>query len=219
MAAVYRVETRLLQLLGAIALIAVIGVLAILPYRLYSRDIRHATVQAHRTSAVLLAGISHAIAQGEDVTDLLNRMQGIGELRVHLRPLPEGESHPLARESRGTSHLDGTDLTYMAPPIVGRDGREWLAEMHFDLAPMKRESVRLIIDLVLAVIIGSAMFSAMVFWMVHVYLVVPVRRATHAIEKHDPQTEIVKMPQFASEELSALAEAVETACRAHHQAT
>ena len=114
--------------------------------------------------------------------------------------------------------LEGTDLTYVGAPIRDLEGREWVAEMRFDLAPMKRESIRLIVDLMLAVVVGSVLFSAAVFWLVHAYLVIPLRKATRAIERHDPQTEMVKMPKFESEEMTALARAVEDACRAHHGA-
>ena len=41
------------------------GVLAILPYRLYARDVRHATVHAHRIASVVHTALSHAILEGE----------------------------------------------------------------------------------------------------------------------------------------------------------
>jgi hypothetical protein len=210
------VEIRLIQVLAVIAMMAIAGVLVLLPYRLYSRDIRHATVEAHRISNVLHAALSQAILAGEDTTSLVNRFQGIADLEIRLRALGSGEEHPAAVSGRGSSTLDGTDLTYVAPPILDREGRTWIAEMYFDLSPMKRESVQLIIDLVLAVVIGSMLFSVLVFWLVHVSLVVPLRHATEVIERHDPQTEIVQMPAFRSREMSELAGAVEAACRAHH---
>ena len=46
-------EFRLALTLGVIALVAVAGILAILPYRLYERDIRLASTHAHRMSAVV----------------------------------------------------------------------------------------------------------------------------------------------------------------------
>jgi hypothetical protein len=49
--------------------------------------------------------------------------------------------------------------------------------MEFDLAPLKRESVRLIIDLVLAVALGSLVFSAVVFVLVRQSVVLPLPRA------------------------------------------
>ena len=105
------VESRLLFVLGGIALAAMLGVLAILPYRLYSRDIRHATVQAHRLSNLVHAGISHAVVEGEDVSPLINRFQSVGELEIHLRRLEAGEQHPAAESRKGASTLDDTDLT------------------------------------------------------------------------------------------------------------
>ncbi len=213
------VETRLIQVLAGIALVAILGVLAILPYRLYERDIRRATEEAHRISSLLHAALGQALARGEDVTDLVNRFQGLGELEVRLTRLEGGEAHPAARSRRGSSSLRGTDLTYLAAPLLDQEGRTWRAEMLFDLAPMKRESVRLIIDLCLAVVLGSAVFSGVVFWLVRHFLVVPLREATDVIERHDPSTEIVRMPAFASREMARLAAAVEQACRAHHEAT
>jgi hypothetical protein len=207
---------RLLVLLGGIALIAVLGVLAILPYRLYSRDIRHATVEAHRVASVLHVALADAIARGEDASDLVNRFQGIADLRISLRKLEGDETHPAAESRRGSSTLDGTDLTYLASPILDRSGNVWLAEMYFDLSPMKRESVRLIIALVLAVVAGSAAFSALVFWLVRQYLVVPLRHTTEALLDYDGASGAVAMPEFASSEMRDLAHAVETACRTHH---
>ena len=212
------VETHLLVLLGAIALVAVLGVLAILPYRLYSRDIRHATVEAHRVASVLNVALADAIAQGEDTTALIHRYQGIADLRISLTRLSPDEEHPAADSRRGTSSLDGTDLTYVAAPILDRDGSTWLAQMHFDLSPMKRESVRLIIDLVLAVIVGAAGFSALVFWLVRQYLVVPLRHTTEALMDYDGESGAMAMPEFASSEMRDLARAVETACSAHQPA-
>jgi hypothetical protein len=212
------VETHLLVLLGVIALIAVLGVLAILPYRLYSRDIRHATVEAHRVASVLNVALADAIAHGEDASGLINRFQGIADLRISLRKLEGDESHPAAESRRGTSTLDGTELTYVGAPILDKDGSTWLAEMVFDLSPMKRESVRLIIDLVLAVSAGSLAFSVLVFWLVRQYLVVPLRRTTEVLKGYDGESGAVTMPEFGSSEMRDLARAVETACRTSHPA-
>jgi len=211
------VESRLLRVLVAIALAAVVGVLLILPYRLYSRDIRNATVEAHRVASVLHVALAQALREGEDPSALINRFQGIADLGVHLRPLEPDEVHP-ASDGRGRSHLDGTDLTYTAPPLLDGRGRQWLAEMHFDLAPVKRESVRLIIDLVLAVVVGSALFSALIFWLVRTSLLGPLRRVTQAIADHDAANEIVVLPPSESRELAELSDAVTRACRAHHAA-
>jgi len=209
------VEYRLLQILAGIALVAVLGVLAIVPYRLYSRDIRHAQVEAHRISAVTHAAISNAVEQGEDVTELVNRLQGIADFSLRLRKLEPGEVHPAATTGRGTSELDGTDLTYVAAPILDKDGQTWLATMEFDLSPMKRESVRLIIDLVLAVVVGSAVFSLAVYLLIRRSLVVPLRNVTATIEKIEKTKEPVHLPEFETRELAALASAIERACRAH----
>ena len=205
-------EIRLLQVLAAIAAVAVVGVLAILPYRLYQRDIRHATVHAHRIASVVQTAISHAILEGEDTSDLINRFQGMADIEIRIRER-EGGADPTA--APGTSRLDGTELTYVAPPILDRDGHAWLAEMRFDLSPMKRESVRLIIDLVVAVILGSAVFSAVVFLIVRHSLLVPLRNVTKTIDALQPEAEPVHMPEFESREMSELADAVVKACRAH----
>ena len=205
-------EIRLLQVLAVIAAVAVLGVLAILPYRLYQRDIRHATVHAHRIASVVHTAISHAILEGEDTSDLINRFQGMADLEIRIRER-EGGADPTA--APGTSRLDGTELTYVAPPILDREGRAWLAEMRFDLSPMKRESVRLIIDLVVAVILGSGVFSAVVFLIVRHSLLVPLRNVTKTIDALQPEAEPVHMPEFESREMSELADAVVKACRAH----
>lgn len=209
------VEYRLLQILAGIALVAVLGVLAIVPYRLYSRDIRHAQVEAHRISAVTHTALSNAVEQGEDVSDLVNRLQGIADFSLRLRQLEAGEVHPAATSGRGTSELHGTDLTYVAAPILDKDGQTWLATMEFDLSPMKRESVRLIIDLVLAVVVGSAVFSLAVYLLIRRSLVVPLRAVTASIEKIERTKEPVHLPEFETRELAALAHAIERACRAH----
>lgn len=208
-------ETRLLKVLLAIGVVAVLGVLAILPYRLYERDIRNATVDAHRLSSVVHTALSNALAQGEDPTDLINRLQGIADLDIRLVQLKSGESHPAAANGHGTSSVSGTVLTYVAPPIFDQQGGSWLAEMSFDLAPLKRDSVRLIIDLVLAVVLGSAIFSAVVFMLIRQSLVTPLRQLTHTIERRHPDHFEVEIPEFETSEMKDLADAVERACAAH----
>jgi hypothetical protein len=209
------VEVRLLQVLGAIAAVAVLGVLAILPYRLYSRDIRNATVHAHRIASVVHTSISHALREGEDPTDLINRFQGNADLRIHLQLAEDDAGAAEESSSRGWSKLEGTDLTYVSPPILDEGGRAWNAEMQFDLAPMKRESVRLIIDLVLAVMIGSGVFSLVVFLLVRKSLVMPLRNMTRTIDELDPGTGPIRMPEYESREMNELARAVAKACDAH----
>jgi hypothetical protein len=195
--------------LAAIAVVAVGGVLAILPYRLYERDIRHASVEAHRVSSIVHVALAHALARGEDPADLLNRFQGIADLDVSLRKLAPGESHPAAESRRGSSRRDGTDLTYVAPPILDAEGGTWLAQMHFDLAPMKRESIRLIVDLVLAVAIGSALFSAVVFFLVRYALVVPLRRVTAALDRLSGASQPTSLPRSGILEIADLARGIE----------
>lgn len=213
------VEARLVKLLTIIAGVAVVGVLALVPYRLYARDIRHAEVQAHRVASVANTALSQAVARGEDVTDLANRFQGIADFEIRLRKLEQGELEPSATSGRGSSELDGTDLTYTGTPIVAQDGTTYLASMHFDLSPMRRESVRLIIDLVIAVVLGSALFSGVVYLLIRRNLVTPLREVTRSIEYiaagNDPGT----FPDFETREMSALADAVSRACRARGVST
>jgi methyl-accepting chemotaxis protein len=209
------VEARLIKILAGIAGVAVLGVLALVPYRLYARDIRHAEVQAHRVAAVAYTALSQAVAQGRDVTDLANRFQGIADFEIRLRKLEAGELDPAATSGRGTSRLDGTDLTYTTAPILDSSGQQYLATMHFDLAPMKRESIRFIIDLVLAVVLGSALFSGVVYLLIRRSLVQPLRDVTRSIEDIADSTAPVALPEFETREMSALAEAIQRACRAH----
>jgi methyl-accepting chemotaxis protein len=101
--------------------------------------------------------------------------------------------------------------------------------MEFDLSPMKRRSIRLITDLVLAVTIGSVVFSVMIFLMIRRALFLPIEEMTrHIGEIADGRTEAtadgqpmdlsVKMPEFASAEMRALAHEVDRACRVQHPA-
>jgi methyl-accepting chemotaxis protein len=212
------IERRLLQLLGGIAIVALGGVLAILPYRLYARDIRNAEVNAHRIASLVHVALSVALESGADVTDLVNRFQGIADLEIRLTRLGEGEVHPGEARGRGSSRLDGTDLTYTAPPILARDGGTWIAIMHFDLSPMKRESVRLIIDLLLAVAIGSALFSVAVFLLIRRSLLAPLRDMTRQVERYAAGDALAPLPEFESRELASLAAALERA-RSVHPAT
>jgi large-conductance mechanosensitive channel len=85
--------------------------------------------------------------------------------------------------------------------------------MRFDLSPMKRESVRLIIDLVVAVMLGSAVFSAIVFLIVRHSLLVPLRNVTQTIDALQSEAVPVQLPEFESREMSELANAVMKACR------
>jgi HAMP domain-containing protein len=208
------VESRLFKLLAVIAGVAVFGVLALVPYRLYSRDIRHAEVQAHRVASVANTALAHAVARGDDVTDLANRFQGIADFEIRLRRLGEGELAPEATSGRGSSRLDGTDLTYTGTPIVTDDGTTFLASMHFDLTPMRRESVRLIIDLVLAVVLGSAFFSTLVYLLIRRSVVAPLREVTRTVEEIADGRDVDSFPAFETRELAELAAAVDRARRA-----
>jgi len=209
------IETRLIRTLGAIAVVAIGGVLAILPYRLYDRDIRHAKVEAHRISSVVQTALAHAVTSGEDPTDLINRLQGLADMDIRLSRLDERQLHPGAASGQASSELSGTRLTYVAPPILGRGGEVWLAEMDFDLAPMKRESVRLIVDLVLAVALGSLLFSGVVFLLVRQSLVLPLREFVDTIDRRHPNHPDVAAPEFETSEMRDLVDAVERACAAH----
>jgi len=210
------VERRLLVFLAAIAAIAVAGVLAILPYRLYERDVRLAEVNAHRIGSLLHVALAQELQHGtdvKDVSDLANRFQGIAGLELRLRQLEPGEVHPAATSGRASSERHDTDLTYTAAPILDRDGHTWLATMHFDLAPMKRESIRLIIDLVLAVVLGSLAFSAAIFWLIRNTLLQPLHEVTERVQEfaagHDPGP----TPSFGSRELATLMDALDRARR------
>lgn len=208
------IEHRLVRLLAVIGVVAVLGMLAILPYRLYERDIRNASVQAHRLSSVVHTVLSRTLLEGEDPSDIVNRLQGIADLEIRLTRLKDPQLHPAAKTRAAASTLDGTDLDYVAPPIVDRDGTTWLAQMHFDLSPMKADSVRLIIDLVAVVVLGSVAFSAGVFFLIRRSLVVPLRDLTRAIDGIEPGAGPVGMPDSHTSEVMDLAQAVEKACRA-----
>jgi hypothetical protein len=212
-------EKRLIVTLLAIACIAIAGVLAILPYRLYSRDIQQATTDAHLLSNVVHAALSHALLRDEldsaSLTDLMNRLQGLGNVQVRLRRLESGELHPVATSGRGSSTRRDTELTYVAAPIVDAEGTTWLATMEFDLSPMKRRSIRLITDLVIAVALGSLAFSAAIFLLVRRTLLQPLHSVTTRIGEIADGGDIgagLRMPEFDTVEMAALAREVERAC-------
>jgi hypothetical protein len=219
------VERRLIQTLLVIAGIAIGGVLAILPYRLYSRDVQQATTDAHRLSSVVHVALSHALLREEldqtSLTDLVNRMQGMGNVEVRLRSLAPGELHPAATSGKGSSTRRDTELVYVAPPITDRLGKTWLATMEFDLSPMKRRSIHLITDLVLAVAIGSLAFSCVIFLLIRRALLQPIQSVTERIAEIAEGRDIgqsIKMPEFESAEMTALAREVERACEARRPA-
>jgi len=209
-------ERRLLWLLAGIAAVAVVGVLAIVPYRLYARDVRLAEVTAHRIGSILHVALAHDLRRAEDlqdVADLANRLQGIADLQIGLRKLQPTELHPAAASGRGSSERHDTDLVYTAPPILDRNGDTWLATMRFDLSPMKRESIRLIIDLVLAVLLGSAGFSLVVFALIRRTLLRPLHEVTDRVEAFAEGREPGPPPEFETRELVSLMDALDRARR------
>ncbi|MBW2273240.1 MAG: hypothetical protein JRG96_08210 [Deltaproteobacteria bacterium] len=212
------VERRLTILLAAIAAVAVVGVLAIVPYRLYTRDIRTAQVNAHHVASIVHAALSRSAERGDDFADLVNRFQGLASVQITLSKLDEGEIHPAASSSKGSSHLRGTDLTFTAPPIYSQDGQTWLLSMYFDLSPMRRDSVRLIIDLAIAVVLGSAAFSVAVFFLIRGAVVKPLREITRTLERSQRTGEPAQLPTFGSQEMEDLARVLEQA-RAPHEAS
>jgi hypothetical protein len=209
-------EHRLLWFLAGIAAVAILGVLAIVPYRLYQRDVRLAEVEAHRIGSILHVVLAHDLRHASsfaEVTDYVNRLQGIGDLQISLRQLPPAELHPASSSGRGSSERHDTDLLYTAPPILDREGSTWLATMRFDLSPMKRESIRLIIDLVVAVLAGSAVFSFVVFVLIRRMLLQPLHEVTHRVEAFAEGREPGPLPEFETREMASLLEALDRARR------
>ena len=211
------VERRLLALLALIAGIAVLGVLAIVPWRLYSRDVRLAEAQAHRIGSLLHVALANELQHGTDtadtadVADLVNRFQGIADMRIELRQLLPGESPPGDPSGAGSSTRRDTDLVYTAPPILDHDGHTWVARMQFDLSPMKRESLRLVVDLTLAVLLGSALFSLAVFVLIRNAVIQPLREVTRQVERFAEGERIERLPRYESVELDSLLDALDRA--------
>lgn len=200
-------EKRLFQALLVIAAIAIVGTLAILPYRLYERDIRNAQLHAHRTSGLVHAALERALEQGSDVEALLERLRSISDAGIRLEPLPAETAKPSQGWGRGRSEVDGTTLTYVAPPLRGADGQLWQLEMKHDIAMLKRDSVRLIIDLLVAVVVGSAVFSAGIFLLIRGGLLRPMRRITDELERVAKQGGEPDLPPASSRELAAFRQA------------
>jgi methyl-accepting chemotaxis protein len=139
----------------------------------------------------------------------------MGNVQVRMRSLEPGELHPAATSGKGSSTRRDTELTYVAPPIIDRAGTSWLATMEFDLSPMKRRSVRLITDLILAVALGSLIFSAVIFFLIRRTLLDPIRSVTKrigSIAEGRAGAGSVEMPEFGNAEIAALAREVERAC-------
>jgi hypothetical protein len=202
------VERRLIQALAVIALIAVTGVVLILPYRLYERDIRRARVEAHRLSSVVHVAVSDAMLRDADVSDLLNRIQGLADFEMRLRPLGPGEPLPMGDRKGVLTRSFGTDLVYTAPSILDSKGQAWIAEMQFDLSPMKRESIRIIIDLVIAVVLGSLTFSLAIFFLIRNRVLQPLKNVTRALERMQ-DTRAAPLPDMDTREMQDLTRAID----------
>ena len=93
--------------------------------------------------------------------------------------------------------------------FVKEDVRRWLR------ASEKRESIQLIIDLLLAVLLGSLVFSAVVFLLVRQSVVQPLRDFKRTIERRHPDRADIAAPEFETLEMQELVDAVERACAAH----
>lgn len=202
------IQFRLVLTLVAIGLAAVAGLLAILPYRLYERDIRLAADQAHRVSGVVQAALTCPLAAGSDAAGLVERIQAAGDMRVALSRLEAGALPAGAVAGRGSSVLDDTALRYVGAPVMDAQGRPWIAELQFDLSPMKRESLRLVFDLVVAIVLGATLFGAVVFWFVRRAFVLPLRELTRAVLRRAAGDPDPRLPRFESLELQELAQAV-----------
>ncbi len=196
-------ERRLWIALGVIAAMAIGGTLAILPYRLYERDIRNAQLYAHRTSGLIHAAIGQALADGADVEALLERLRSISEAGIRLEPLPPTEARPSEGWGRGRSDVEGTTLTYVAPPLRDTEGRLWRLETRNDLTSLRRDSVRLIIDLLIAVGVGAAVFSLAIFVLVRGGLLRPMRHITDELERVAMHGGDPDLPPASSRELAA----------------
>ncbi len=202
------IEFRLLLTLGVIALVAIAGILAILPYRLYERDIRHASEEAHRVSAVVEAALACPLGAATTPAELVDRIQGAGRMQLALARVEAGEIPAGAVAGRGSSVLDDTDLRYVSSAVTDSEGRSWVAEMHFDLTAMKRESVRLILDLVIAVTLGAGVFSVAIYVLFRRALVRPLRDLARWVEAA-ARGDAGQPPAFESREMNELLSSIE----------
>ena len=205
-------EKQLLLALLVIAAIAFAGTLAILPYRLYERDIRNAQLDAHRTSGLVQATVELALARGEDVEGLLERLRSISNWGIRLEALPPDTPPPSEGWGRGRSEVDGTTLSYVAPPVRDAEGGLWRLEMQHDIANMKRDSVRLIIDLLIAIGISSVGFSIAIFLLVRRGLLRPMRHITDELERAAKDGGDPNLPPASSRELAAFRDAAGRLC-------
>lgn len=202
------IQFRLVLTLVVIGLVAIAGILAILPYRLYERDIRIATSEAHRVSSVVQAALACPLRCEGNATDLVNRIQGVANIRLALSRREAGEMPAGAVAGRGSSVLDDTDLRYVSTPVLDEAGNAWIAELQFDLAPMKRESLRVVYDVVLAVAFGSIAFGVVVFFFVRSAFVLPLRALTRSVDRMAAGEMDAAFPDFESREMTELAEGI-----------
>jgi methyl-accepting chemotaxis protein len=202
------IQFRLVLTLAVIGLVAIAGILAILPYRLYQRDIRMAAAEAHRVSAVVQAALADRLASAGDARDLVNRLQGAGGMRIALSRLEAGDLTAGAVVGRGSSVLDDTDLRYVSAPVLDAEGRAWIAELQFDLSSMKRDSLRLVLDVVLLVAVGATAFGAIVFAFVRRAFVLPLRELARLGERMGAGEDVEHLPSFESLEMAQLASAL-----------
>jgi methyl-accepting chemotaxis protein len=79
---------------------------------------------------------------------------------------------------------------------------------------MKRDSIRLITDLVLVTALGSLGFSIAIFWLIRNSLVQPLHRVTRRIARFEETGEAIEMPEFRTAEMRKLSQAIERACQA-----
>jgi methyl-accepting chemotaxis protein len=160
-------------------------------------------------SSVVHSARSCPLTAGIDATDLVNRLQGTADLEIRLAKLANPEEHPLHLSGAGSSVRSGTDLRYVAPPVLDQRGGSWLAELRFDLSNMKRDSVRLIIDLVVAIVIGATVFSLVIFVLFRRALLVPLHELAQSIDRMASGDADAAMPRFESREMTELAASIE----------
>jgi len=79
---------------------------------------------------------------------------------------------------------------------------------------VRRDSVGIIIDLVIAVVLGSAVFSTGIFLLVRRGLLEPLREVTRQVARIPQGGDAEELPRYASRELRDLAETVNRVYRA-----
>jgi hypothetical protein len=78
---------------------------------------------------------------------------------------------------------------------------------------MKRESLRLIQDLVVAVLVGSGAFSLAVFLLIRNALLRPLHEVTERVERFAEGRDVGPLPSYESHELASLMDALDRARR------